>query len=122
MTMTLFYPQYENGITSEKISNKEITLRLHLLGKLMELHNLDADEAKKYQSAAYNLEKSNTDINGLADALLTKIPGVNKLVLSKINEMKQTGEMEALNDVLEQTPAGLFELINLKGLGPKKIG
>ena len=107
---------------AETISNKEITLRLTILGKLMELHNMDEAEAKKYQAAAYNLDKSGADVIAASDDELKKIPGVNKLVLSKINELKTTGELEALDAVLEQTPAGLFELINLKGLGPKKIG
>lgn len=105
-----------------EISNKEITLRLNVLGKLMELHNMDEVEARKYQSAAYNLDKSGTDIVEMPNDELKKIPGVNKLVLTKIQELKDTGELQALNNLIEQTPSGLFQLINVKGLGPKKIG
>src|SRR6476659_9591804 len=105
MTQSLFTESESNP--TDKISNKEITLRLNILGKLMELHNMDADEAKRYQSAAYNLEKSQTDINASSDGAMLKI-GVNKIVLPKIKELKETGELQALNDLIEQTPAGLF--------------
>ena len=35
--------------------------------------------------------------------------------------MLDTGEMKSLNDLLEKTPAGLVEMLHIKGIGPKKI-
>jgi DNA polymerase (family 10) len=39
----------------------------------------------------------------------------------KVIEMLDTGEMKTLNEYLEKTPAGVVEMLNIKGIGPKKI-
>lgn len=106
---------------SESLTGRDITMRFNILGKLMELHNLDPDIAKRYQSAAYNLEKSGIDVATASPTDLKGIPGVNKLILSKIEELKKHGELQELENLTKITPPGLFELLNLKGLGPKKI-
>jgi DNA polymerase (family 10) len=35
--------------------------------------------------------------------------------------MLDTGKMKTLNDYLEKTPVGIIEMLNVKGIGPKKI-
>ena len=35
--------------------------------------------------------------------------------------MLDTGKMKTLNDYLEKTPVGVVEMLNIKGIGPKKI-
>ncbi len=35
--------------------------------------------------------------------------------------MLETGELKILNEYLEKTPVGIVEMLNIKGIGPKKI-
>src|SRR5262249_21737902 len=39
----------------------------------------------------------------------------------KIVEVLQTGQLGALQDIVQKTPPGIIEMLNIKGLGPKKI-
>ncbi|MBZ0099563.1 MAG: PHP domain-containing protein, partial [Taibaiella sp.] len=40
---------------------------------------------------------------------------------SKILELLQTGKMQALEDIINRTPKGVLEMMQIKGSGPKKI-
>jgi DNA polymerase (family 10) len=39
----------------------------------------------------------------------------------KIMEIRQSGKSDALETYLQKTPEGILEMLNIKGLGPKKI-
>ena len=43
------------------------------------------------------------------------------VVLSSIVELKDTGTIQKLDELIQLTPAGLFEMIPIKGLGGKKL-
>ena len=44
-------------------------------------------------------------------------PAISRIIV----ELKQTGTIEALDELIQLTPAGLFEMMKVKGLGPKKL-
>jgi DNA polymerase (family 10) len=50
-----------------------------------------------------------------------KIKGVGEGIGKKVIEIIETGELQILKDIVAQTPDGIFEMMNIKGLGPKKI-
>jgi DNA polymerase (family X) len=110
------FKSMEDGLTS-----KQITQSLELLGKLMELHDHDAFRAKNFQSAAYNLNKAAVDVPNASDEALLAIPGVGKTVLEKIHELRDSGTLPELVDLMSKTPTGILGMLRIKGLGPKKI-
>jgi DNA polymerase (family 10) len=52
---------------------------------------------------------------------LTAIQGVGKELAAKIKEAVKTGDMSALQKQREKLPSGLLQLLDLEGLGPKKV-
>ena len=50
-----------------------------------------------------------------------KIKGIGDSVGKKVIEIITTGELRQLKEYLSQTPEGVLEMMNIKGLGPKKI-
>jgi DNA polymerase (family 10) len=52
---------------------------------------------------------------------LTAIPGIGKSIAAKIEEVLQTGALGKLEEVSEEVPPELRELLNLPGLGPKGV-
>src|SRR5690606_36341654 len=50
-----------------------------------------------------------------------RIQGIGKSVADKVIEMLDTGRLAVLDDYIGRTPIGVIEMLNLKGLGPKKI-
>lgn len=103
------------------MSNDDILERLELTGKLLELHAENEFKVRSYQNAAYSLDKSTVDLATLPVADLARISGVGKSLAAKIDEIRQTGELKELNELLARTPPGVVEMFRIKGIGPKKI-
>ena len=103
------------------MTNYEIADHFALLGKLMDIHGEDSFKAKTYSSAAFNIEKLPTELATIGEAELFEIRGIGKNTGAKILELLRTGKMQILEELIARTPAGILEMMNIKGLGPKKI-
>jgi len=103
------------------MTNYEIADQFSLLSKLMDIHGEDSFKAKSYASAAFNIEKLPVELAELDDAELYSQKGIGKSLGAKIRELLSTGKMSALDSILLSTPAGILEMMTIKGLGPKKI-
>lgn len=87
----------------------------------MDIHGEDAFRAKSYGVAAYNIDKLPKEATDMDDAELFSQRGIGSGTGQKIRELIETGKMEALENMLAQTPPGILEMMQIKGLGPKKI-
>ncbi len=103
------------------MSNDDILELLELTGKLLELHAENEFKVRSYQNAAYSLDKSTADLTTLPVAELAQMSGVGKSLAAKIDEIRRTGELKELNELLVRTPPGVVEMFRIKGIGPKKI-
>lgn len=103
------------------MSNEQILDSLQQMASLMELHAENEFKIRGYQMAVYNLDKSTADLNVLSLSELEKLPGIGKSIASAIHELVQTGKLAALDKLLGETPPGVVEMIDIKGIGPKKI-
>jgi DNA polymerase (family X) len=103
------------------MDNYSIADQLSLLSKLMDIHGENEFKSKSYASAAFALEKLPQQVSGLAAEKIMAIKGIGQGVGAKVIEIINTGELEALKELLEKTPPGILEMMNIKGLGPKKI-
>ena len=52
---------------------------------------------------------------------LTDIPGIGKAISAKITELVTTGEMTYLERLKTEFPDGIFDLVQIPGLGPKTV-
>lgn len=103
------------------MDNYSIADQLSLLAKLLDIHGENSFRSKTYASAAFAIEKLPQEIAALPHEKIFQIKGVGESVGKKIVELLDTGAIGALQEVLAQTPAGVLEMMNIKGLGPKKI-
>lgn len=103
------------------MENNEIIRLLRLTGLLMELHEENAFKIRGYQNAAFNLEKCTANLSSLSLEELENLEGVGKSLASKLHEIITTGSFKELASLLEKTPAGVVEMLGIKGLGPKKV-
>lgn len=103
------------------MDNYAIADQFSLLSKLMDIHGENAFKAKSYSSAAFTIEKLPQQLASLEEAQIVRVKGIGESVGKKVLEIVQTGELQALRELIEQTPAGILEMMNIKGLGPKKI-
>lgn len=103
------------------MTTEDIADALDLTAKLMELHGENPFKIKAISSAAYKLSKTRMDLKGLSLEELQTIEGIGKSIAEKIIELTTTQSTKDLNTLLEKTPQGLIEVLNVKGLGPKKV-
>ncbi|MCU0400100.1 MAG: helix-hairpin-helix domain-containing protein [Algoriphagus sp.] len=87
----------------------------------MELHEENPFKIRSYQGALNSLERGDQDLTELSDKALAEIPGVGKSIVEAIQSIKSTGSFPTLNDLIDKTPAGILEILQIKGLGPKKV-
>jgi DNA polymerase (family X) len=100
-------------------SNRDIRRMLTLYAELLQLHEQQLELSRYLASAAYYTRRLKGDIISLDQAELDQTfrPPIAKI----IRELKETGTIANLDELIQLTPAGLFELMQLKGLGGKKL-
>lgn len=103
------------------MDNYAIADNFSLLSKLMDIHGENTFKSKTYSIAAFNLEKLPMPLRDTPREKIFHIKGIGDSIGKKVIEMLDTGEMKSLNEYLERTPAGVVEMLNIKGIGPKKI-
>ncbi|RIW17248.1 DNA polymerase/3'-5' exonuclease PolX [Algoriphagus lacus] len=103
------------------MDHKTILKKLKLSIQLMELHDENPFKIRGYQSALTSLERGDQDIMELSDAELSQINGVGKSVIEAIQNLKSTETFPLLDQLVGKTPAGILEILQIKGLGPKKV-
>lgn len=103
------------------MDNKAISKIFKLCSQLMELHNENPFRTKSIASASFKLDKLPFRIVEASLEELSAQPGIGKSTAEKAKEVAATGTFKELQTLMENTPSGIVEMLNLKGLGPKKI-
>ncbi|MDF2157395.1 DNA polymerase/3'-5' exonuclease PolX [Algoriphagus sp. CAU 1675] len=103
------------------MDHKNILKKLKLCIQLMELHEENSFKIRSYQSALNSLERGDQDIMELSEEELSQIQGVGKSILEAIRSLKERESFDLLDELIEKTPQGILEVLQIKGLGPKKV-
>lgn len=103
------------------MNNGQIADTFSLLSKLMDITGENSFRAKSYAIAAFNIEKLPVQLSELPDDKLFALKGIGENIGSKVKELLQTGQLKVLTEYLQKIPPGVIEMLNIKGLGPKKI-
>lgn len=103
------------------MDNAAIADNFSLLAKLMDIHGENSFKTKTYSIAAFNIEKMPVSLKDTPREKLFSVKGIGESVGKKIIEMLDTGALGILNEYINKTPTGVIEMLNIKGIGPKKI-
>jgi len=104
------------------MKNKDIAQHFKVLGKLLELHGENPFKTRSYSNAAFQITRIEKQLSEMPLEEIGAMKGFGKAITEKIGEMLETGELPQLNKIAEATPAGLLAMINVKGIGAKKLG
>jgi DNA polymerase (family X) len=100
--------------------NAEVAEQFDLLADLLELDGEQQFRVLAYRRAADQIRSTAGPIAQLAlDGQAKDLPGIGKTIESKIVQIVDSGEIEALTKRKEQIPAGVAEFLRLPALGPK---
>jgi DNA polymerase (family X) len=104
------------------IDKKEIIILLESIADLLEFRGENAFKVGAYRKGAAAIRKDNEDINLLLQKKeLNNIPGIGKGLQGVIYEYYELGFSNLLEELKKDIPAGIGDLMKIKGLGPKKI-
>ena len=103
------------------MDNYEIADAFSLLGKLMDVHGENSFKSKSYSIAAYHIEKIPEPLISIEKDKIAGLKGIGDSSAKKIIELLETGKLKILQEIIERTPLGILEMMNIKGIGPKKI-
>ena len=105
-----------------QITKDQIADIFEQIAMLLELKGENLFKIRAYTNAARALETFAGNLETLAaEGRLGEIAGVGKAIAEKITELVVTGQLSYFEILKAEFPAGLFELFELQGIGPKKI-
>jgi DNA polymerase (family X) len=92
------------------------------IGVLLELKGENPFKTRAYQNAARTLEGLTEPLDKLvAEKRLGELKGFGEALQEKITTLVTTGRLPYYEDLKASTPPGLLEMLNLPGVGPKKV-
>jgi DNA polymerase (family X) len=92
------------------------------IGTLLELKGENPFKTRAYQNAARTIESLSEPLERLiAEERLGDIKGIGEALQQKITELVTTGRLQYYEDLKAATPPGLVAMLDIPGLGPKKI-
>ena len=101
--------------------NDQISDFFSLLSKLMDIHGENSFKAKSYASAAFAIDQLPVQLTETPIEQIASLKGIGSSTGQKITEILQKGHLQALDDLIAKTPSGVIEMLQIKGIGPKKI-
>lgn len=103
------------------VDNRIFIQAIKTTAALLELYGENDFKIRSYQNAVFSLEKYSGDLSSADAPELAKIKGVGKSLAENILEIQQTGTFALYEELLEKTPSGILDILNVKGLGAKKV-
>jgi DNA polymerase (family 10) len=106
-------------VTLYMASNKEISRLLNLYAELLQLHGKDERLSQFLSGASYRIRQIEEPIRAMTPQALSTL--FRPEIVSIINELTAQGNISQLEELIQLTPPGLFDMMRIKGLGGKKL-
>ena len=105
----------------KRISNNEVVKILEEILAAMEIKSANSFRIRAYQNAVSILDNLTVSIYDLwENKKLQEIPGVGPGIAAHLNELFSTGQVAEFEQAKEDLPEGMFEFLELRGVGAKR--
>ncbi|MFG6116461.1 DNA polymerase/3'-5' exonuclease PolX [Halobacillus sp. MO56] len=101
------------------VDKKQVIKLLEQVAVYLELKGENPFKISAYRKAAQALEQDERSLSEIED--FTKLKGIGKGTAEVINEYINNGKSDTLMQLQEEVPKGLVPLLDLPGLGGKKL-
>ena len=92
------------------------------IGTLLELKGEVVFKTRAYATAARTIESLGEPLDKIiAENRLGEIKGIGEALQKKITELAATGKLAYYDELKASIPPGLLEMLQIPGLGPKKV-
>jgi DNA polymerase (family X) len=104
------------------MKNQLVANILYQIADLLDLKGEIFFKTRAYRMAAQTVEVLEEDIEDITkEDRLLEIPGVGEGLAKKIKEIVETGKLDYFERLKREIPEGLIRLLDIPGLGPKKV-
>lgn len=105
------------------IHNADIAKRFAEFADLLEIKGDNPFRIRAYRNAARVVEDLPHELASMVaeEKDLSELPGIGKDLADKIKEIVETGSAHALEKLRKELPPNITDLLNLPGLGPKRV-
>ncbi len=91
------------------------------IADLLEIKGENPFKIRAYRNAADTIAHLGTQIASLPAEDRLKIPGIGKDLASKVSELLETGSTRYHQELLQEFPPTVLDLLRLQGVGPKTV-
>jgi DNA polymerase (family X) len=105
------------------VLNADVANILRKVADLLEIEGANEFRVRAYRTAARTLEGLPRNLTEMVaqDEDLTALPDIGDDLAEKIEEIVRTGGLQQLAEIEARTPAELAEMLDVAGLGPKRV-
>lgn len=104
------------------LSRKEAAGALRAIAALLEVHGENPHRMRAFANAARVVERIEGDLGAMIrDGSILELRGIGRGTAAVLAEMAGGGTPAIQVELEERTPAGVRELLEVRGLGPKKV-
>jgi DNA polymerase (family 10) len=105
------------------VYNAEISRIFNEVADLLEIEGANEFRVRAYRDAARTIDGyPRTMANMIEEGEdLTELPGIGDDLAGKIEEIVETGGLTQLDEIRSRTPPELADLLDIAGLGPKRV-
>jgi len=106
------------------VTNVDIATILSRVADLLEFKAENTFRVRAYRNAAHtigNMVESLARLNEDSGRSLTDIDGIGADLAAKIQVLLNTGRLPLLDELEKAVPSGVFAIMRVPGLGPKKV-
>jgi DNA polymerase (family 10) len=104
------------------MDNNAVSQALEEIAILLELKGENPFKARAYSTAARTVRSLEEEVEKLAkEGRLKGIPGIGDSIREKVTELVTKGKLAYLEELRAAFPHGLMQMLEVEGLGPKKV-
>ncbi len=105
------------------MQNQHIAAIFNEVADLLEIQGANSFRVRAYRNGARtleNLSESVADLLATPGRSIEALEGIGKDLGAKIAVVVETGQLPQLEELRQQVPAGVMDMLRIPGLGPKK--
>jgi DNA polymerase (family 10) len=104
------------------IRNADIAAMFEEMADLLEIQGANEFRVRSYRQGARTVDSLSRQLVEMVEAEedLTELSDIGESLADKIVQIVQTGRLEQLDQLRGEVPAGLLDILNIEGVGPKR--
>ena len=103
------------------MDNLAIARVLVEIGDLLEIKGENPFKIRAYRNAAETVTHAPSPIATMSEPDLKALPGIGKDLAGKIAELLNTGSIAYHQDLLQEFPPSILDMLHVQGVGPKTV-